>query len=229
MRPTTRFAYWTGIRRWPSWTKTIATITARAMKGIITTKTWSGLFHHAVIPLGSPATIEAKIISEIPLPIPRWVISSPIHISSVQPAVRQITIRNTLATVSSPTTLVPACVAGSAEEEDVAERLPEGEADGQVARVLGDLLLADLALLLQPLQRGHDHRQQLQDDRGGDVGHDPQREQGEAREAAAREEVEEAEDVGAGEVVLDVLDRVERRRPARGCRRRAGRAPGSPP
>ena len=28
--------------------------------------------------------IEAKISSEIPLPIPRWVISSPIHISSVR-------------------------------------------------------------------------------------------------------------------------------------------------
>ena len=27
--------------------------------------------------------IEAKISSEMPLPMPRWVISSPIHISSV--------------------------------------------------------------------------------------------------------------------------------------------------
>ena len=59
------------------------------MKGIITTKTWSGLFHHFVIPSGMRETIEAKIISEIPLPMPRWVISSPIHISSVQPAVRR--------------------------------------------------------------------------------------------------------------------------------------------
>jgi hypothetical protein len=38
-RPTTRLAYCTGIRLCPSWTKTIATITASAMKGIITTKT----------------------------------------------------------------------------------------------------------------------------------------------------------------------------------------------
>ena len=71
------------MRRWPSWTKTIPTITASAMNGIITMKTWSGLFHHAVIPCGNRETIEAKISSEIPLPIPRWVISSPIHISSV--------------------------------------------------------------------------------------------------------------------------------------------------
>ena len=96
------------MRRWPSWTKTIATITASAMNGIITTKTWSGLVHHAWIPFGRRETIEAKIISEIPLPMPRWVISSPIHISSVQPAVRQITIRKTLPKVSVPTTLEPA-------------------------------------------------------------------------------------------------------------------------
>ena len=99
--------------------------------------------------------------------------------------------------------------AEGAEEEDVAEGLAEGQADGEVARVLGDLLLADLAFFLEFLQRGHDHGQQLQDDRGGDVGHDPQREEREAREAAAREEVEEAEDVGAAEVVLQFLDRVD--------------------
>src|SRR5207342_1006734 len=88
------------------------------------------------------------------------------------------------------------------EEVDVAEGLPEGEPDGEVARVLGDLLLADLAFFLQLLQRGHDHGQQLQDDRGGDVGHDPQREKRQAGEASTREEVKEAEDVGAAEVVL---------------------------
>ena len=95
------------------------------------------------------------------------------------------------------------------EEEDVAEGLAEGQADGQVARVLGDLLLADLAFFLELLQRGDDDGQQLQDDRGGDVGHDPQREEREAREAAAREEVEEAEDVGAAEVALQFLDGVD--------------------
>ncbi len=60
------------------------------------------------MPLGSEATIEAKIISEMPLPIPRWVISSPIHIKRVQPAVRQITIMNVFVKVRVPTTLVPA-------------------------------------------------------------------------------------------------------------------------
>ena len=61
------------------------------MNGIITLKTWSGLFHHGVDPVrAAAATIEAKIISEMPLPMPRWVISSPNHISSTQPAVSVI-------------------------------------------------------------------------------------------------------------------------------------------
>src|SRR5260221_6728622 len=69
--------------------------------------------------------------------------------------------------------------------------------------------MADFSLFLQATQWGYAHRQQLQDDRGGDVGHDPQREQTESREAPAREEVEEAEDVGAAEVALDFLHRLD--------------------
>ena len=159
---------------------------------------------------GSPAAIEAKIISEIPLPIPRWVISSPSHISSVQPAVSEITTRNTR---PEGRRWRPAgwrrrrrSWTGRGRRS---RRLGEREDDGEVARVLRDLLLADLALLLEALERRHDHRQQLQDDRGRDVGHDPQREQRQPREAPAREQVEEAEDVGPGEVVLQRLDRVD--------------------
>ena len=99
-RPITRLAYWTGIRRWPSWMKTTAAITREREER-----------HHdledlvGVRPPGLDAaaagreTIEAKIISEMPLPMPRWVISSPIHMSSTQPAVRQMTIRKTRADV----------------------------------------------------------------------------------------------------------------------------------
>ncbi len=46
----------------------------------------------ALMPSGSPVRIEAKISSEMPLPIPRFVISSPIHIRSAQPAVSVRTI-----------------------------------------------------------------------------------------------------------------------------------------
>ena len=39
--------------------------------------------------------MDAKIISEMPLPMPRWVISSPNHITSTQPAVSVTTITKT--------------------------------------------------------------------------------------------------------------------------------------
>ncbi len=44
------------------------------------------------MPCGMRATMLAKIISEMPLPTPRWVISSPSHITSTVPAVSVITI-----------------------------------------------------------------------------------------------------------------------------------------
>ena len=91
-RPTIRFAYWIGIRRWPSWMKTTATMIAER------DQREEELLHRAAVdpgvdPGGSEVRIEAKISSEMPLPMPRFVISSPIHISSVVPAVSVITIR----------------------------------------------------------------------------------------------------------------------------------------
>ena len=74
------------------------------MNGIITLKTWSELVHQAETPFGSPATMLAKIISEMPLPMPRWVISSPSHITSTQPAVRVTTITMTRPKVKFSTT-----------------------------------------------------------------------------------------------------------------------------
>ena len=44
-------------------------------------------------PTGSETRIEAKISSDWPLPIPRCVINSPIHIRMVVPAVSVTTIR----------------------------------------------------------------------------------------------------------------------------------------
>ena len=53
-------------------------------------------FHQAEMPAGALVRIEAKISSDMPLPMPRWVISSPTHISSVAPAVRVTMISTTL-------------------------------------------------------------------------------------------------------------------------------------
>ncbi len=44
---------------------------------------------------GNPATMPAKISSEIPLPTPRSVICSPSHIRNSVPAVRPTTVVNT--------------------------------------------------------------------------------------------------------------------------------------
>ena len=49
----------------------------------------------AFTPVGIEERIEAKIRSEIPFPIPRFVINSPSHISSVVPAVSVTMIRTT--------------------------------------------------------------------------------------------------------------------------------------
>ena len=55
-------------------------------------------FQHDVLAGRQPEiqlNIDATIMSEIPLPIPRWVMSSPIHMSSTVPAVSDITMRKT--------------------------------------------------------------------------------------------------------------------------------------
>ena len=143
---------------------------------------------------------------EMPLPMPRFVISSPIHMSSTVPAVSE-----TMMSTISPEPAFERALA--AEEERVAGRLRGGEDDREVARVLVDLGVARLALLLQLAEPRDDDGHQLEDDRRRDVRHDPEREEGELRERASGEEVEQAEDraAPAREVVLDRL-RVDARR-----------------
>ena len=79
------------------------------------------------------------------------------------------------------------------EQEHQARALHDGKRDGEVAGGLGELALAD-GSLLAPLLELRDHRlEQLDDDRGRDVGHDPEPEDRGSGERAAREQVEEAE------------------------------------
>ncbi|MBS1226103.1 MAG: hypothetical protein H6R32_37 [Candidatus Aminicenantes bacterium] len=79
------------------------------------------------------------------------------------------------------------------EEDGDAEGLDEADDDRAVAGVLGDLLAAQLALLGQALEIGPDDRQQLEDDRRRDVGHDAQGEDGHPGHVPAGEQVDEAE------------------------------------
>ncbi len=79
------------------------------------------------------------------------------------------------------------------EEDGDAEGLDEADADRPVAGVLGDLLPPELPFLGQALEVGPDDGQQLEDDRGADVGHDAQGEDGHPGHVPAREQVDEAE------------------------------------
>ena len=63
-----------------------------------------------------------------------------------------------------------------------------------VAGVLRDLLPALFALLVQLLEVRDDRAEQLQDDRGGDVRHDPQGEDRRLGEGPAHEQVVQAEE-----------------------------------
>ena len=58
------------------------------------------------------------------------------------------------------------------------ERLQGTEDYGEIARPLRDLLAPQFAFLLQLRKWLIDNREQLQDDRGGDVGHDAQSKDG---------------------------------------------------
>ena len=69
--------------------------------------------------------------------------------------------------------------------------LQDGQPHGEVPGVLGDLGLPGLALLLERLQpRDHDG-QQLQDDAGGDVRHDAEREHRQVQQRLAAEQVDD--------------------------------------
>ena len=148
-RPMTRLAYWIGIRRWPSWMKTIAAITASARNGIITLKTWSGVRPpglDAVRQAGDDrgedhqrdAVADAALGDQLAHPHQQDAARG--EADDDQEDVRRVEVRSM--------TAWPAPAPKRPEEEDVADRLGDGEADGEVARVLRDALLADLALLL---------------------------------------------------------------------------------
>src|SRR5690606_21654855 len=78
--------------------------------------------------------------------------------------------------------------------------LHDGQDDGAVAGVLGDLLPTLDPLFGQLLQPGNDHLEQLHDDRGGDVGVDAHGKEGEVPQRPAGEQVEEGKDVPAADV-----------------------------
>ncbi len=97
LRPTMRRAYWTGIRRCACSMKMTAAMMTRPM-AITTPNThqpWPLATAH--IELGKVATTWVKISSDMPLPIPCSVISSPNHMMTAVPAVMVMTMTRKVA------------------------------------------------------------------------------------------------------------------------------------
>ena len=81
---------------------------------------------------------------------------------------------------------------------DEGRRLQQAEHQGEVTGVLGDLVLAGRALLLEGLQLRDDDGQQLQDDRRRNVGHDAEREDRQLQQGATREQADHRVQTGRG-------------------------------
>ena len=97
---------------------------------------------------GSSATMPAKMISEMPLPMPREVICSPSHIRNMVPPVSVITVE-----MRKNQPGIGDDVAGALEADRDAVGLERRQHHGEVAGVLVDDLAALLALFLELLER----------------------------------------------------------------------------
>src|SRR5271163_3426778 len=94
-RPITRFAYCTGIRRCPPSTNTMKATTAsistiKPTRMIPASDPHSPLVvfkYRSCTAFGNPTTMPAKIISDIPFPMPRSLICSPSHMMNADPVV----------------------------------------------------------------------------------------------------------------------------------------------
>ena len=158
---------------------------------------------------GIEEMIELKIRTDMPLPTPRSVTSSPSHMMTAVPAVSvttRVRIRN------SESSGMIACGAvreqpPRARQRDDAGGLQHGERDGQVARVLRQLGLTGLPLLLERLQPRDHHDEQLHDDRRRDVRHDPEREDAQLEQRATAEQVDQAVEALALDLLEAALDR----------------------
>jgi len=90
-RPTTRLAYWTGMRRSPLVIQMTPTITAIPITMKRTIGSMS-IENSCCAPEGMRDTMLMKIMIDMPLPMPRAVMSSPSHITTTAPVTRLETI-----------------------------------------------------------------------------------------------------------------------------------------
>jgi hypothetical protein len=150
---------------------------------------------------GISATMPTKMISEMPLPMPRAVICSPSHIRNMVPPTSVIT------TLSLEEQARIMGQTARSRTDGQTPGLEQRQRHGAVAGVLVDLLAALLALFLQLFQRRHHRGQQLHDDRGRDIGHDAKREDPHPAKRAAGEHGQDAADAGFERLFHEVAQR----------------------
>ena len=92
LRPTIRRAYCTGIRRWACSMKMTAAMISRPITTTMPKTHQPFAFCTAHSEDGKPATTWVKISSDMPLPMPRSVMSSPSHMMTAVPAVMVMTM-----------------------------------------------------------------------------------------------------------------------------------------
>ena len=165
--------------------------------------------------------MPVKMISDMPLPMPRSVICSPSHMMKAVPVVSDSIVIRTKPKPGLRTKL-PSDACSIVRD---AERLHHRQDDRQIAGPLRDLAPAEFAFLLQFLERRNHHGQQLQDDRRRDVRHDAQREDRQAPECAAGEQIEEAEEASRRCCLKNSSNRSSVDSRASGCGRPGGRPP----
>ena len=89
--------------------------------------------------------MDTKMMSDMPLPMPRCVMSSPIHMMNAVPAT---SVKTTMMSVRiSGTSLVNTTPYGGAlEQEEVADSVNQAKAQRQKTRDLGDLAATGFSL-----------------------------------------------------------------------------------
>ena len=92
-----------------------------------------------------PTTMPAKMISEMPLPMPFSVISSPSQTRNIVPAVIEMTAAS-VGSAFEPVRLMPPTAPRLLQDQQLAVALDERHRHGQVVRVELDLVAAGLAL-----------------------------------------------------------------------------------
>ena len=108
--PTWRLGYWISSRRCARSMNTMKAMTATAITSTmrmspVESAPWRPSSSVPAIADGNCATMPDMMISEVPLPMPRWVICSPSHIRNMVPPVSVITVEMRKNRPGSVTTL----------------------------------------------------------------------------------------------------------------------------